>query len=793
MMATAFPYSVLIVEDNEDLVIGLRDLLQHDGYAVTVSGTVAGAIELLRTHRFNAVLLDLELPDGDGLEVMKETHRLDPSLPVVIVTAHISQDRTVRSLTEGAFAYLTKPYHREELRQTLQRAIGAKELAVKVERTEHLLSQSEERLELVIQGSNDGFWDGRVLPDEPWSAPRTPVWWSPRVKAMLGYTDEEFPDVLESWASRLHPEDHDRVFAALTAHIERRDPYDVEYRLLTKAGEYGWFRARGQAIWDETGQITRMAGSLQCVTDRKRAEEALRRHEQLLQDVVNNTTAVIYVKYTDGRYLLINRRFEEIFHLTTDQIIGHTDHEIFPKDFADAFRANDITVAKRNTAVEYEEYAPHADGPHAYISIKFPLCDHTGKPYATCGISTDITERKKAERAVQESQERFHQLTEHIREVFWMTDPEKQQMLYVSPGYEAIWGRSCESLYASPQSWHDSIHPEDRRRVIDAVTHKQAVGTYDEQYRILRPDGTIRWISDRAFPIRDSSGIVYRIVGLAGDITDQVRIQESLRASEERLELVIQGSNDGFWDGRVLPNEPWNSPHTPVWWSPRVKTLLGYTDEEFPDVLESWSSRLHPEDHDRVFSALTDHIERRNPYDVEYRLLTKGGDYGWFRARGQALWDKAGRITRMTGSLQCVTDRKRAEDTLLRNEQLLQNVINNTTALVYVKDANGRFLLTNRLFEEVFHLTTAQIVGHTDHEIFPRDIADAFRANDVTVLERNAGVEFEEYAPHADGIHTSISLKFPLCDFTGKPYATCGISIDITGRTRVKDDARTKD
>ena len=251
----AHRYSVLVVEDNEDLVIGLQDLLHHDGYTVTVAGTVAGAIELVRAHHFSAILLDLGLPDGDGLEVLQETQRLDPSLPVVIVTAHISHDRTVGSLTEGAFAYLTKPYHREELRQTLRRAIGVKELAVKVKRTEHLLSQSEERLELVIQGSNDGFWDGRFLSSEPWSSPRTPVWWSPRVKAMLGYTDEEFPDVLESWASRLHPEDTDRVFAALTAHIERRDPYDVEYRLLTKAGEYGWFRARGQAIWDEAGQV----------------------------------------------------------------------------------------------------------------------------------------------------------------------------------------------------------------------------------------------------------------------------------------------------------------------------------------------------------------------------------------------------------------------------------------------------------------------------------------------------------------------------------------------------------
>ena len=272
---------------------------------------------------------------------------------------------------------------REELRHTLRRAIGVKELAVKVERTEHLLSQSEERLELVIQGSNDGFWDGRFLPERTVEfIAHTGVVVSSR-QNHAGLYRRGISDVLESWASRLHPEDTDRIFAALTAHIERRDPYDVEYRLLTKAGEYGWFRARGQAIWNEAGQVVRMAGSLQCVTDRKRAEHALRRNEQLLQGMVNNTTAVIYVKYTDGRYLLINRRFEQLFHLTTDQIIGYTDHEIFPKDIADAFRANDVAVLERNRVVEYEEYAPHSDGLHAYISIKFPLCDHTGKPYAT--------------------------------------------------------------------------------------------------------------------------------------------------------------------------------------------------------------------------------------------------------------------------------------------------------------------------------------------------------------------------------------------------------------------------
>ena len=514
-MATATsPYSILIVEDNQDLTIGLQDMLQYDGYAVTVAGTVADAIKLIRTHRFNAILLDLGLPDGDGLEVLKETQRLDPSLPVVIVTAHISRDRTVGSLAEGAYAYLTKPYDREELRHTLRRAIGVKELAVKVERTQHLLSQSEERLELVIQGSNDGFWDGQFLPDEPWSSPRTPVWWSPRVKVMLGYTDEEFPDVLESWTFRLHPEDADRVFAALTAHIERRDPYDVEYRLLTKAGAYGWFRARGQAIWDKTGRITRMAGSLQCVTDRKRAEDALRRSQQLLRDVADNTTAVIYVKDADGRFLFTNRRFEQLFHLTTEQIIGHTNHEIFPREIADAFRANDLQVLERNTTVEYEEQAPHEDGLHTYLSIKFPLCDHTGAPYATCGISTDITERKRIERTLRIHEEQLRLALSSTEVGSWNWDLQTNH-IYWSSQVDKFLGLSDRARLRTKNDWLALVYQEDRESMVRMMRQAmdQACADLVFEHRVIRPNGSFLWCIWTGEIIRDHDGKALHILG----------------------------------------------------------------------------------------------------------------------------------------------------------------------------------------------------------------------------------------------------------------------------------------
>jgi PAS domain S-box-containing protein len=123
------------------------------------------------------------------------------------------------------------------------------------------------------------------------------------------------------------------------------------------------------------------------------------------------------------------------------------------------------------------------------------------------------------------SEERFRQLAEHLNEVFWMTDVAKNEMLYISPAYEAIWGLTCASLYASPRNWLDAIHPEDRERIVQSAFTNQATGTYDEEYRIVRPDGAIRWIHDRAFPVRNQTSKVYRIAGVAQDITERKRAE----------------------------------------------------------------------------------------------------------------------------------------------------------------------------------------------------------------------------------------------------------------------------
>jgi PAS domain S-box-containing protein len=151
----------------------------------------------------------------------------------------------------------------------------------------------------------------------------------------------------------------------------------------------------------------------------------------------------------------------------------------------------------------------------------------------------ELVKRQIAQRRLLESDEKFRRLTDNINSVLWITNPEKNRMIYVSPGYERVWGQSCQTLYDSATSWLEAIVPDDRQRIAEAIITKQDSGRYDEEYRIARPDGQIRWVRDRAFPARNEAGKIYWIVGVADDITEMKRAQESLEtASRMKSEFL---------------------------------------------------------------------------------------------------------------------------------------------------------------------------------------------------------------------------------------------------------------
>lgn len=165
----------------------------------------------------------------------------------------------------------------------------------------------------------------------------------------------------------------------------------------------------------------------------------------------------------------------------------------------------------------------------------------------TAELKASIHEHQQIEDRFRTSEERFRQLAEGINEVFWMTNIENTQVIYVSPAYEVVWGRTCASWYESPASRLEAVHPEDRERVLQATTKNHFKEGYNEEYRIALSDGGIRWVHDRAFPIYDKTGQVYRLAGIAEDITQRKRLEKKvLEVSDQEQRRIGRDLHDGL-------------------------------------------------------------------------------------------------------------------------------------------------------------------------------------------------------------------------------------------------------
>ncbi len=171
-----------------------------------------------------------------------------------------------------------------------------------------------------------------------------------------------------------------------------------------------------------------------------------------------------------------------------------------------------------------------------YDSPREPDEDELDFMQATAHLAGIAIERKRAERRLVASEELFRQLAENVGGVVWLTNWDAREVLYISPTYETIYGRSCQSLYDDATSWSKAVHPDDRDRVVASFANEAERGRFDEEYRVVRPDGSVRWIHDRAFPIRDANGAVYRVAGISEDVTEKKLFERELWEARDELD-----------------------------------------------------------------------------------------------------------------------------------------------------------------------------------------------------------------------------------------------------------------
>src|SRR5258706_11960483 len=277
--------------------------------------------------------------------------------------------------------------------------------------------------------------------------------------------------------------------------------------------------------------IQRHAAQLQVeIAERRHAEQAVRESEAKFRELIEQASDGIFVTDVQGNFKLVNPRFCEMLGYSEDALLRLGAGDTYAEEEKALFAQRLADLGDVKTRL-FERMMRRKDGTLFPVEMSVRRLPNG----LNQGIVRDIADRKKAQEALAESEFRFRQLTENITEVFWLTDPFKSEMLYISPAYEKIWGRTCQALYASPRDWIDAIHPEDRQRVLEAAIAKQARGDYDEEYRIVRPDGSTRWIRDRAFPVPDPEGRAYRVAGVAEDITEHKRAADEQKQAEDKI------------------------------------------------------------------------------------------------------------------------------------------------------------------------------------------------------------------------------------------------------------------
>ena len=375
----------------------------------------------------------------------------------------------------------------------------------------------------------------------------------------------------------------------------------------------------------------------------------------VLRCIVEDSPDIIWVKDRAGRYLLANAAFAAFTGFPADTVIGQTDADLYPPGEAEAFQGADQMVFESGESFESEYIVGSGGQKRVHRVRKSPCRDQAGRVVAVVGVARDVTFLKQAERGRQESEEHYRRMVETSPDGIWIH--RHGRTLFVNAALVQILGAS-DSAEIMGRSVYDFVLPDDlvdvRERIEGAQRRRASVPP--GLRTLVRLDGTLVHTEVAVEPTTwEGQSAVQAVVR---DVSDRLRAQEALRASEERYALAATAANDGLWD--------WDLRGEVLYYSPRWKEMLGLDEHDVGSMIEEWFARVHAEDIDRLRGEIEDHIAGKTDHlESLYRVRHRDGAWRWVLARGLAVRDTDGKAYRLAGSQTDVTERKLAEEQLL--------------------------------------------------------------------------------------------------------------------------------
>ncbi len=476
----------------------------------------------------------------------------------------------------------------------------------------------------------------------------------------------------------------------------------------------------------------------------------------LFQEMVEHLDGcVLLFDAIDERIIYVSRAFERIFGIRCESLYANKNawKEVIHPDDREAVLTQ-LAAGSPHGEYDLEYRVRRPDGSVIWVSDRaYPVRDERGRLVRIAGYVEDITARRNAETALQLSEANYRDLMTNLPQIVWMTLWPSQGIVAVNRAFETLWGRPVDELLRNKATWLAGIHPEDRTHVLEMDRAASYPDGYETEYRVVRPDGTVRWVHDRAYPIRDARGEITRVVGLCDDITEKRALIEE---AERARQVFVEGPAVVF---------RWNTaPGWPVEYVSENVRQFGYSAEEFTTGGRLYASIIHPDDltwmPEVVAAKIAMGVERCG---TPHRILAADGSVRWLEVHTLIRRDELGHATHLDGYVIDVTGRREAEAQWRESEEQFHQLFQIALDPIIIVDNAGQFVDANEAACALHQYSREELLAKnvaafpvppgapTTWELFEEQRAKGKSVGRYTFLRPDGSVRTTEFSARAIG------------------------------------------
>ncbi len=587
---------------------------------------------------------------------------------------------------------------------------------------EEALRESESRLRLAQVCAGAGLWD--------WNLCTNRLEWSDELFHLFGLDPEKTEASLDSWTNVLHPGDRHVAHQRIKEAINQHTPLDSEYRIVLPLGQVRWINALGNTTYGRDAKPERMTGICIDITERKRAEEAVRDSERRFRQVAESLPQLVWTCQADGPCDYLSPQWVAYTGKPEAAQLGYGWIEQLHPDDRDRVVTMWKATAARGADFRLEFRIRRHDGAYRWFhTLAVPLRDEAGRIIKWFGSNTDIQDIKEAEAALRRSREDMARAQAVGQIGSWRLDVRRDVLTWSDENHR-IFGVP-KGTPMSYETFLAIVHPDDRLYVETQWNAGLRGAPYDIEHRIV-VDGQTKWVREKAYLEFDEEGKLLGGFGITQDITDRKRTEQILQENEQRLRMALESGRMGLWE--------WDVQNEDGFWDERVYELIGADPQRAPGAA-AFFEHVHPADRERLPVQMQDVLATAGDFQIEFRVVRPDRKITWLASRGRVIRNEPNQGVRMIGVLYDVTRRKEMEAELRRlNEQLEEEVRAQTEELGNTVNRLQEEVARRRLAEKSLRERSRLLEGFFRHTITPLAFMDR-QFNFVQVNDAYAKVD----------------------------------------------------